>query len=312
MRRSLLLATPLARILTLILTLALALAVTFAPAPAAGASAPAAGAGGASPVWRAPVDGPIQVVRPFEAPPEPWAAGHRGVDLASSAGAPIRAAADGEVSFAGLVAGRGVVSLDHAPSVPTATSGLRAPIVGAPGLRTTYEPVTAVVRTGDLVRRGEVIGRLESGGSHCLDPCLHWGLRDLTAEQDALAAGSPYAGSPVYRDPMALLTRARIRLLPRFDRAPTALGQAGAAGPSRVGGNADPNNSGQEPLSSPAPNTQTASQGAGASGQGDGLSPGSAALAGLVAASAGAVATLRRLRPGETGALGLVRGDRPA
>jgi murein DD-endopeptidase MepM/ murein hydrolase activator NlpD len=58
----------------------------------------------------------------------PFGPGHRGVDLAAVAGAPVLAAGAGTVVFAGTVAGRGVVSVDH--------SG---------GLRTTYEPVLPTV-----------------------------------------------------------------------------------------------------------------------------------------------------------------------
>lgn len=126
---------------------------------------------------------PVTVVRGFTAPPEPWAAGHRGVDLAMVDGAPVRAAADGVVAFAGMVAGRGVVSIDHAD-----------------GVRTTYEPVTAAVSRGASVAGGDVIGQL-AGPGHC-DPatCLHWGAR---------------RGSDDYLDPMTLLEEeVVIRLLP--------------------------------------------------------------------------------------------------
>src|SRR5690606_3233552 len=81
-----------------------------------------------------------EVRRPFAAPPDPWAAGHRGVDLALPDGAAVLAAADGVVAYAGSVAGRGVVSVDHDD-----------------GVRTTYEPVAAVVGRGTSVRRGDVL-----------------------------------------------------------------------------------------------------------------------------------------------------------
>jgi murein DD-endopeptidase MepM/ murein hydrolase activator NlpD len=169
-------------------------------APNGAAAAPPGAAG-----WQAPVMGPVEVLRGFQAPPEPWAAGHRGVDLAAGPGAVILAASDGWVSFAGPVAGRSVVSIDHRRG-----SGAQA------HLRTTYEPVDAVVSIGEPVRQGQVIGTLQAGGSHCVLPCLHWGLRDLAAEADAERSGGPLAGAPIYRDPMALLRRAQIRLLPRL------------------------------------------------------------------------------------------------
>ncbi len=70
--------------------------------------------------------------------------------------------AAGTVAFAGRVAGRGVVSVDH-PG----------------GLRTTYEPVAARVSRGDGSRRGTVAGPARAAApSHCLPAtCLHWGLR---------------------------------------------------------------------------------------------------------------------------------------
>jgi hypothetical protein len=71
------------------------------------------------------------MVRRFDPPPRPWLPGHRGVDLAADPGAPVYAAGPGVVRFAGEVAGRGVVSVDHAG-----------------GLRTTYEPVTPAVTEG--------------------------------------------------------------------------------------------------------------------------------------------------------------------
>jgi murein DD-endopeptidase MepM/ murein hydrolase activator NlpD len=101
------------------------------------------------------------VLRGWEPPATVYGPGHRGVDVAASAGEPVRAVAAGRVSFAGRVAGRGVVSVSLAGT----------------DLRTTYEPVTATVRTGDEVAAGEVVGTVEAGGAHCGGrACVHWGL----------------------------------------------------------------------------------------------------------------------------------------
>ena len=145
------------RALTTILLVAGALAaVTVAPAAASGVdgdvSATAAG-------WSWPVAPPIVVVAPFRAPPTPYAAGHRGIDLAVAPGASITAAAAGTVSFAGAVAGRGVVAVDHGGGVVSA-----------------IEPVAATVGEGFAVSAGEVIGTVSSGG-HCSAGCVHFGVR---------------------------------------------------------------------------------------------------------------------------------------
>ncbi|MGD7733718.1 M23 family metallopeptidase [Propionibacteriaceae bacterium G57] len=106
-------------------------------------------------VLQQPVPGVLQ--RGFSAPLERWGAGHRGVDLAAAVGDPVRAGADGTISFAGRVAGRGVVTIDHGD-----------------GVSTTHEPVEAAVSRGDRVVTGQVIGRIGTG-SH--GRALHWGLR---------------------------------------------------------------------------------------------------------------------------------------
>ncbi|WP_411576264.1 murein hydrolase activator EnvC family protein [Streptomyces mutabilis] len=111
-----------------------------------------------------PVGDRPAVLRGWEPPANPYGPGHRGVDLAAQAGAPVRAVAAGTVSFAGRVAGRGVVSVELAAT-------------GDPPLRTTYEPVavSVSVKKGDEVAAGEVLGTVEPTGSHCTG-CLHWGL----------------------------------------------------------------------------------------------------------------------------------------
>lgn len=110
-----------------------------------------------------------------------YAAGHRGVDVAGRDGEPVLAAAAGTVHFAGSVAGRQTVSIEHGN-----------------GWRTTYLPVRATVAEGDVVEQGQRIGTLLDG--HCeAVACLHWGLTD----------GERYA------DPTAYLGIPTVRLLPR-------------------------------------------------------------------------------------------------
>jgi murein DD-endopeptidase MepM/ murein hydrolase activator NlpD len=161
-----------------LLLLLLALVTTAAPAPAEASPAGPAPA----PAWVAPVVGVPDVTRPFERPPGPFAAGHRGADLGGAAASAVLAAGDGVVVFAGMVAGRPVVSIDHVD-----------------GLRTTYEPVNPSVAAGQHVARGSPIGTLAAGHTGCpREACLHWGLRR----------------GETYLDPMLLLRPVRVRLLP--------------------------------------------------------------------------------------------------
>ena len=123
-----------------------------------------------------------RVVRAFEKPAQNWLPGHRGVDLAAVPGQSVLAAGAGTVVFAGTVAGKPVVSVDH-PG----------------GLRTTYEPVDATVTAGRLVDRGTVLGTVVPGHPECAAAaCLHWGLRR----------------DREYLDPLPLIRAVPIRLLP--------------------------------------------------------------------------------------------------
>lgn len=137
------------------------IARTWPIAPAAAAEtawawpiAPAAAAAG---TWTWPVDPPHAIVRPFIAPPTPYAAGHRGIDIRAPT-AVVYAPTAGVVHFAGFVVDRPVLSIRH-PG----------------GLITSYEPVSTQLVAGQTVRRGEVIGTVEPG--HCAQRCLHFGVR---------------------------------------------------------------------------------------------------------------------------------------
>ncbi|MEV1328909.1 peptidoglycan DD-metalloendopeptidase family protein [Micromonospora costi] len=154
---------------------------------------PSVGAG----VFRWPVDGSPRLVRRFDPPPQPWLAGHRGVDLAAVPGAPVRAAGPGTVLFAGMVAGRPVVTVGHAG-----------------GLRTTYEPVQPSVTGGAPVSAGAPLGVLLPAHPSCpAAACLHWGLR--RGEE--------------YLDPLTLLGLGRVRLFPVVGPVPQARPRPAAA-----------------------------------------------------------------------------------
>lgn len=133
----------------------------------------------ASGVW--PLDPDPPVHEGFDLPGARWEAGHRGVDLLGRPAQPVRAPVGGTISYVGMIAGRGVVTLSHA------------------GTRTTYEPVVSDLGVGTVVAAGETLGWLHPTGSHCAPrTCLHWGWR----------RGSEYL------DPMALVGRTKVRLLP--------------------------------------------------------------------------------------------------
>lgn len=129
-----------------------------------------------------------EIVRGWEPPAGPYGPGHRGLDLAAPPGTPVLAAASGTVTFAGRVAGRGVLTIT-------------LPNTGDPPLRTTYEPVTPSVPAGTEVTRGTPVATLDpppARARHCPASCLHWGLRR----------------GDTYLNPLLLLPRGPSRLLP--------------------------------------------------------------------------------------------------
>lgn len=129
------------------------------------------------PAYLPPVDG--VVTRLFDPPAVRWGSGHRGVDLAAPPGAAVRSPGPGVVAFAGPVAGRGVVTVLHDD-----------------GLRSSLEPVDAVVAPGDRVERSGVLGTLQDRPAH---EGVHWGVRD----------------GEDYLDPLSLLIRSSpVVLLP--------------------------------------------------------------------------------------------------
>ena len=158
-------------------------------APAAGLDGPADSTD-ADPVGVWPLVPEPEVVDGFDPPDSPYGAGHRGVDLAGAPGQPVRTALPGTVTYAGPLAGRGVVVVGHGPT------------------RTTYEPVAASVSVGDVVAAGDRIGTLQVPGSHCFPrACLHWG----------------WIRGDTYLDPLRLVGAGPVRLLPLWRDAPVTI-----------------------------------------------------------------------------------------
>jgi murein DD-endopeptidase MepM/ murein hydrolase activator NlpD len=108
--------------------------------------------------WVWPVAGAL-VLQEYVPPAHAYAPGHRGIDLVVPDGAGVRAPADGVIAFAGMVAGRPVVTIDHGG-----------------GLVTTLEPVVSSHRVGDTVDRADAIGSLQTGG-HVPPGAVHFGVR---------------------------------------------------------------------------------------------------------------------------------------
>ncbi|GAA2150205.1 peptidase M23-like protein [Humibacillus xanthopallidus] len=132
--------------------------------------------------WSWPLQPTPEVARRFDPPDQPWLPGHRGVDLVGAVGQAVHSPTDGTVTYAGRLAGRGVVVVTHAG-----------------GLRSTFEPVSSTVGVGTAVAQGDPVGAISAEAGHCAPvTCLHWGvLRGRT-----------------YLDPLAFVGRARIVLLP--------------------------------------------------------------------------------------------------
>ena len=124
----------------------------IAASPAAAFAAPAQS-------WPWPVSGPI--IRGFEVPSSPYAAGHRGIDIAVPYGSDVRSPAAGVVKFAGRIGGGTFVSIDHGG-----------------GLESTYSWVAAsLVNKGDAVAGGGRIALSGDGHPGADVPHLHFGVK---------------------------------------------------------------------------------------------------------------------------------------
>lgn len=174
--------------------------------------APASAALVGPPPYRPPVDGPV--IDPFRPPPGPYAAGNRGLEYATTPGAPVVAAGAGEVVFAGAVAGALHVTVLHPDGLRTSSSFLAA----------------VVVARGQHVEAGEVIG---IAGDR-----LHLGVRDPAGtylDPALLFAGRLHP--TVHLVPLEdLQPAAERRVLSGVVAAAARLGRAGAAVAPALGG----------------------------------------------------------------------------
>jgi Peptidase family M23 len=127
--------------------------------------------------WTWPVAG--EVITPFRNGTDPYAAGqHRGIDIAAPVGAPVVAAAGGEVRFAGTAGSSGL------------TIGIRT----SDGYDVSYLHLSSLlVQAGAEVSAGQRIGAVGTSGTRSAGaPHLHFGVRTAGSRHD-------------YRDPLAFL-----------------------------------------------------------------------------------------------------------
>jgi murein DD-endopeptidase MepM/ murein hydrolase activator NlpD len=153
--------------------------------------------------WTRPVPG--AVVRPFDPPRTPYGPGHRGVDFAAPPGAPVVAAGDGTVVFAGRIGPSWHVVVLHPLN----------------GWRTGYSFLSSVsVRTGERVVQGEAVGASGGVGDAHEGTVVHFSLR----------IGDEYV------DPMILFHPLDLGAVVHL--APTAGDRSGMgfAGPEPIGG----------------------------------------------------------------------------
>ena len=141
----------------LALVLATLVALCAAPPARAGAAPPGV-------TYRPPVDAPV--VDPFRPADPNWKSGNRGLEYATAPATEVRAAAAGEVVFAGPVA-----------------DGLHVVILHDDGLRTSYSFLQLVaVKRGQRVAQGQTVGTTQErfhfgvrAGDAYLDPALLFG-----------------------------------------------------------------------------------------------------------------------------------------
>lgn len=108
--------------------------------------------------WQWPVAPPVSVTAPYVQPEHDYAPGHRGIDV-SDADGQVFAPMSGTIAWVGTVADRPLLTINHGN-----------------GYVSTLEPVVANVDIGNVVRAGDQVGTLTTGG-HTPVGSVHWGVR---------------------------------------------------------------------------------------------------------------------------------------
>ena len=147
-----------------------------------------------------PVDAPV--VDPFRRPARAFGAGNRGLTYDLPSGTPVRASADGQVTFAGAVAGT-----------------LHVTVLHPDGLRTSYSFLEAVsVRRGQAVAQGQVLGTAGTGfhlgvrsGDAYLDPAALFGGVEVRVRLVPHEEPLPPTDAGLVRERIALLEKVRER-----------------------------------------------------------------------------------------------------
>jgi hypothetical protein len=163
--------------------LRLAAAAVLAGTAIAATPAPVVGQGVGGVVHLPPVVAPV--ADGFRAPPHPFGPGNRGIEYDTAPGDPVTASADGQVVFAGPVAG-----------------SRHATVLHADGVRTSYSFLDDIeVHLGQRVRRGDRVGtageRFHFGarlGDAYFDPASLFGT--TTVEVELLPFEVPPGATP--------------------------------------------------------------------------------------------------------------------
>jgi hypothetical protein len=152
------------------------------------------------------------VIRVFDAPDQPYGAGHRGIDIGAPVGTIVLAPDAGLVTFAGPVGGRLFVTIDHGDGLLSTSSWLSS----------------VLVQTGQQVVRGQPIATTGWGHADATIPHVHFGVRLDGVYVDPLDYLEPLDVSSLIR--LAPLSGAAMRPpLGRIARLayPTSLAPAG-------------------------------------------------------------------------------------
>lgn len=132
-----------------------------------------------SPFWTSPIAPPL-IDAVFRQPETKWGAGHRGIDLVAMPDTPILAPTSGVVKFAGQVFGRPVVTLTTSNRL---TLEFEPACLTPPALSSANPELAVASKVFSVIGQPVLAGQPfawfcpEGQLTHCLIPCLHWGVK---------------------------------------------------------------------------------------------------------------------------------------